>query len=507
VASAELKSTDPAGLDAFRAELIAADFEPFGGDPRRWQGPTDPALRPFTSAETMRISFQDGWPYRPPKLFVDGIDREHTVLDGELCLFQPGEHAIGEWSTLEAYRARIKRWAETAADGFRVEDDVLDPHLYFRPQLQGIATLELESIPLRRGEVGTGKLTGRWTKGERVLALATGTAGPSSLPGRWYYNPGVSAPPRDADGFREALANGQQANLTRRLHRVQVDGASAVFALLWDTRFEQRNCLIVLATPGEEEPQMHAIELAPSDEAMLLIRAGPDVAPLSEKKVVIFGAGAIGSQLASLLARAGTGAVRMVESDVLRPGNLVRHLAESNSVGFNKAVATEVAVHDVAPWSEFESILEKPWDLERLSQLISDAELAIDATGITSFAELLGKVAIEAEVPLLSAALFRGGFLGRVRRQVPGIDTPFDERHASEEFPLIPAGEEPESFEAGCSARVNNASPVSVASIAATAASVAIDLLTERLEYEEELIDVYRPLPEPPFERIGRAIG
>lgn len=507
MASAELKSTDPAGLDAFRAELITAGFEPFGGDPRRWQGPIDPALKPFTSAETMRISFQDGWPYRPPKLFVDGIDREHTVLDGELCLFQPAERAIGEWSTLEAYLARIERWAETAADGFRVEDDMLDPHLYFRPQLQGVATLELESIPLRRGEVDTGKLTGRWTKSERVLALATGMADPSALPGRWYYNPGVSAPPRDAEGFRAALANGQQANLARRLRRVQADGAPAILALLWDTRFEQRNCLIVLVTPREEGPQMHAIELAPSDEAARLIRAGPDVTPLSEAKVVIFGAGAIGSQLASLLARAGTGAVRMVEGDVLRPGNLVRHLAGSNSVGFNKAVATEVAVHDAAPWSEFESIIEEPWNLERLSQLISDTDLAIDATGTTPFAELLSKIAVEAEVPLMSAALFRGGFLGRVRRQVPDTDTPFDERHASQEFPLIPAGEEPESFEAGCSAPVNNASPVSVTSIAASAASVAIDLLSGRLEYGEELIDVYRPLPEAPFERIGRVIG
>jgi hypothetical protein len=176
-------------------------------------------------------------------------------------------------------------------------------------------------------------------------------------------------------------------------------------------------------------------------------------------------------------------------------------------LGFNKAVATEVAVHDAAPWSEFESIIEEPWGPERLSQLISDSELAIDATGMTSFAELLGKVALEAEVPLLSAALFRGGFLGRVRRQIPGTDTPFDERHASEEFPLIPTGEEPESFEAGCSALVNNASPVSVTSIAAITASVAIDLLTDRLEYGEELIEVYRPLPEAPFERIGRVIG
>jgi molybdopterin/thiamine biosynthesis adenylyltransferase len=506
VVSAELKSVDPASLDAFRAELIDAGFEPTGEGSRRWQGPLHSALAELTSAKKMRICIQDGWPYRPPTLHVRGIASEHAVLNGEVCLFQPDEHDVSAWITLEAYNARIAEWAELASAGFRLEDDLLDPHLYFRAKSSALATLELAAIVAEGGEEKTGRWRGVWTDSGLVLALSPGSALGDALPGRWYYNPALSAPPRDLDGFRAALTEGQRKNLGRRLKAVQRDQREAVLGLLWQTRAAQRNCLVVLAEPEDGEPKLRSLELAPTDRQTLLLRAGPDTDELARKRVVLFGAGAIGSHVASLLARAGLGKLRVVEDDTLRPGNVVRHAGAPGFVGWRKAIATEAAVRSAAPWTKFEAE-RKSWDAERLAELISDCDLAIDATGLVTFAELLGRVALDAETSLISAALFRGGFLGRVRRQVPGIDTPFLERQAGEEFPVIPPGQEPKRFEAGCSAAVNNASPIAVAAISATTAEVGVDLLTERFEYPAELIDVYRPLDDPPFERIGRVIG
>ena len=54
-------------------------------------------------------------------------------------------------------------------------------------------------------------------------------------------------------------------------------------------------------------------------------------------------------------------------------------------------------------------------------------------------------------------------------------------------------------------APVNNAPPASVIACASRIAQVAIDTLTGRFEYDDEVIDVYRPLVEPPFDRIGQA--
>lgn len=507
MASADLKSVDPASLDAFRAELIEAGFEPAEKGGRRWQGPLHPALAEFTSARTMRICIQDGWPYRPPTLHVRGIASEHAVLNGEVCLFQPGEHDVSAWITLEAYNARIAQWAELASDGFRLEDDLLDPHLYFRAKSSALATLELAAIMAEGDKAKTGMLRGVWTDRRRVLALSTGSAEGDALPGRWYYNPALSAPPRDLAGFQAALTQGQRNNLARRLKAVQRDQREAVLAVLWQTPAGQRNCLVVVAEPEEGEPKLRSLELAPTDRQTLLLRAGPDTDELAKKRVVLFGAGAIGSHVASLLARAGLGELRMVEDEVLRPGNVVRHVGAAAFVGENKALVAAAAVKPGAPWTKFGFEPESPWASERLNELISDCDLAIDATGLVTFAELLGRVALDAETSLISAALFRGGFLGRVRRQVPGLDTPFLERQASEEFPVIPPGEEPKHFEAGCSAAVNNASPIAVAAISATTAEVGVDLLTDHLEYPAELVDVYRPLDDAPFDRIGRVIG
>ena len=56
----------------------------------------------------------------------------------------------------------------------------------------------------------------------------------------------------------------------------------------------------------------------------------------------------------------------------------------------------------------------------------------------------------------------------------------------------------------GCSAPVNNAPPFAVQSCAALIVQVAIDALTERFEFEDEVIDVYRAVGESPFHRPGR---
>ena len=116
-------------------------------------------------------------------------------------------------------------------------------------------------------------------------------------------------------------------------------------------------------------------------------------------------------------------------------------------------------------------------------------------------------LAKEMDIPLVSGALYRGGFIGRVQRQVSPSDTPIHLREDSERYPIIPAGVESEDFASpllGCSAPVNNAPPSAVTACASLIVQAAIDVLTGRLEFADEVIDVYRPIPELPFSRIGR---
>jgi hypothetical protein len=150
------------------------------------------------------------------------------------------------------------------------------------------------------------------------------------------------------------------------------------------------------------------------------------------------------------------------------------------------------------------AIEESPWDPDEIAKLLERADLVLDATGFASFANLLSVMCTERSTPLVSAALYRGGSVARVRRQSLPSDTPISDRAQNGRYPVIPPGDEPLVFEPGCSAPVTNASPIAVASLAALAADVTVDSLAGRNLYGDETLDVYRPLADAPFDKFGR---
>ena len=253
VASDDIDTLDPASLDAFRDELIESGFEPVEEDPRFWSGPIHRALSQLTVAETMLIQFQNGWPYRPPKLYVKGIDSDHAVTDGEVCLFQPGEDAIETWKTFADYSARIAEWAESSGDGFRAEDALLDAHLYYRNSVAGLATLKLGSITISDSDTEmTGKLYGTWRHDRTLLELSTSAPEGDAIAGRWYYRRALeSGPPRDLIALKGALTKGQLANFERRLKNVE-HGEPMVFALVWEAE-GGRTALALSAAPARRD--------------------------------------------------------------------------------------------------------------------------------------------------------------------------------------------------------------------------------------------------------------
>jgi molybdopterin/thiamine biosynthesis adenylyltransferase len=503
VASDDIDTLDPASLDAFRGELIESGFEPISNDPRLWSGPIHPALSQLTAAETMLIDFQDGWPYRAPKLYVKGIDSDHAVTDGEVCLFQPGEDAMGTWKTFAAYGERIAEWARGSEKGFRAEDALLDAHLYYRDSMHGLATLKLGLIAISNSDTEkSGKLYGHW-RDERTLELSTKAPGGEAAGGRWYYRRALKAgPPRDLAALKAALTKGQLANFERRLKNVE-GGEPMVFALIWEAEAGRTALALVATKEPDTGVAVKSIELGLEDTEVLALRAGPDVEVLADKRIVVFGCGAVGSNVACRLAEAGAGRLRLIDGKRLRPGHIVRHAA-SYRAGISKVRATSLQIAYDAPWCDVEDVLEEPWAAGRIEALIADADLVIEATGMGTFAELVSRVAVDAETPMISAALYRGGSVARIRRQIPTVDVALAERTDETVYPLIPPGEEPVLIETGCSALVNNASPIAVAALAASTAEIAIDLLSGRQDCGEELIEIYRPLESAPFDRIGR---
>lgn len=503
MASPEIGTLDLASLERFQTELIEAGFEPWRGSRRIWIGPLANSLKDMTTAKTMRIVFVDGWPFRNPHLYVDGLDEWHLSSGGDVCLWTTGA-TPSEWLTVKGYMNRIDQWAKGAKSGFAPEDFALDAHLSFsklRPD--AIATVDLGALGLDGKPNGIGVISGKWKNDDHELEITSG--GGAGIEGRWYYVGGVRVPPRDLEGLRDLLSPHQRNNFDRRFKAIQDHAKPRLFLIAWDRELG-REALVLLASKDGNDVVAEAVEVAPTDAEVLKLRAGPDIDALATKRVVIFGLGAVGSNTILRLAEVGLGYMVLVDNARLRPGDIVRHAAGSWAVGDSKVSAVRFLAHARAPWSTVSTVDRSPWNPNEIAALIEEANLVIDATGFASFANLMSEMCAEKSVGLVSATLYRGGAVARVRRQAMPPDVRISERIGDGRYVTIPVGDEPRVFEPGCSSPVNNASPIAVASVAALTADLAVDFLVGRHLYPDEIVEVYRPLEDAPFNQLGRVM-
>jgi hypothetical protein len=507
-----VETLDVGSYDRFRVQLVEAGFSSKDGG-RTWTGPIAEPFRAFTRAEKMTIRIKDGWPFIQPQLTVSGMSAlEHVDADGVVCLWQPGD-ASRQWTTFEGWNDRIAAWASLQGSGFSRVDETMDAHAYFEERHDALATVDLDALPIDTPNAECGQLRGRWRHKETVLELGLKRAVGKDVAGMWFYISELTAPPRHLADVRNVLAGERQLAAFERLLAAPQKGSKSVALLTWKTA-HARNAMALLIDrrPGrgkgrhdEESTRVRALELAPIGERVLRLRAGDDAAWIENRAVLIFGAGAIGSQIAVLLARSGVRALTLVDRETLRPGNVVRHAAAGSWVGLPKVEGTRHAIAQCAPWTTVKTVEQSPWNPKRLREFVDDHDLVIDATGNVGFTEQLSRLLAGREEPLVSAALYRRGHVVRVCRQAPG-DVPLAERTDSNVYPLVPHGEFPEqvALEAGCSAPVNLASPMAVASAAALAVQSCLDALRGTMLLPDEIHEVFSPLEEPPFDRIGR---
>jgi molybdopterin/thiamine biosynthesis adenylyltransferase len=505
---AELVTLDQAALERFTTELLGAGFEPVDDTDRcRWQGPISPAFAGLTTATTMRLWLRDGWPFRHPHLEVNGLAVEHVNDQGVVCLWREDDNSR-TWLTLQGIMSRIESWCERAKTGFRPADHALDAYLGFTTPIAMLATFDLEVLkPGGTREGQSGRLHGV-ERHPSLIELRPGAGPTGSIRGQWLHARNFEPPPRNLDELRSSLTHAQRRELDKSIGRV-ADGSESEIALVVGRRRGQHDTLVLRLCPdGSGGARAESLEPAPTDRATLLLRAGPGATQLQAKRVVCFGLGAVGSQTALLLAESGVGHLHLADGELLRPGNVVRHAAGHEALGLPKVSAVEAVVRAHAPWTSVEVTQEAVWGASTVSQLMSGADLVVDTTGAAPVVEMLSRIAERTRVALVSAALYRGGAIGRVRRQLPGSDTSIYHRGEDTRYPIIPSGadegdEDGRLLEPGCSAPVNNAPPSAVAAISALAVQVTVDALTGRLRHPDEVIDVYQPIEEAPFHRVG----
>ena len=501
-------------LEEFIAELSASGFNPVeGSGSRQWRGPIHPAFADLTDAATMDIAIMPGWPFQPPALLVQGLNTNHSTLGGFVCLWQDGDLNL-DWTTIEGLFSRIEEWCENARLGWDGHDLGLDALMNFHAKYPYAAIFDLPTLGIRKGSWGDfrGLLN---LNPIRVDILQGRKQSVNELRGMWFHAGELkSPPPRQLSEVLSSLPRKQRKGLQRALverrHSQELVASGGVDIILFCWEWRGRTDLLVMACKGTGET-VAAIALQPgaNDEQTLVLRAGPDAPALRSRRVVVFGAGALGGHTALTLAESGVGSIEIVDYDVLLPGNVVRHVSGHSQVGKLKVEAVKAAIKDHAPWTKV-TVFEKSSPVrtpDEIRERVADAHLVVDTTGSEALAYSLAVVAESVKKPLVSGALYRGGFIGRVQRQAQAEDTPIHQREGRSRYPLIPPGDETEDLsipQLGCSAPVNNAPPTAGLACASVIVQVAVDALTGRYEFPDEVIDVYRAITEPPFEHIGR---
>ncbi len=151
---------------------------------------------------------------------------------------------------------------------------------------------------------------------------------------------------------------------------------------------------------------------------ILIPEVGPEgQARLLRSRVLIVGAGGLGSPAALYLAAAGVGTLEVVDFDLVDVSNLQRQvLHTTDRIGEPKVESAAAAIRALNP--EVEVIArEAIVDVDNVAELVAGCDVVLDGTDSFETRYLLNDAAVAARIPVVHASVFR--FEGQVTTFVP----------------------------------------------------------------------------------------
>ncbi len=160
-----------------------------------------------------------------------------------------------------------------------------------------------------------------------------------------------------------------------------------------------------------------AVEAAPSSafrpaeldryarHVMLREIGGPGQRKLKDSKVLVIGAGGLGSPALLYLAGAGVGVLGFVDDDVVDGSNLQRQIIHADQrIGMPKVFSAEIALRALNPFIELRPY-NRRLDEDTARALFADYDLILDGTDNFDTRYMVNKVAVELGKPLISGAI------------------------------------------------------------------------------------------------------
>jgi adenylyltransferase/sulfurtransferase len=182
---------------------------------------------------------------------------------------------------------------------------------------------------------------------------------------------------------------------------------------------------------------------------------------LGAARIAMVGCGATGSAAAGLLARAGVGAIRIIDRDYVEPSNLQRQSLFDESDAAESLPKAIAAARKIAAFNTEVTVEPHVADLtpDNIEDLLAGAQLILDGTDNFETRYLINDYAVRERVPWIYAAAV--GSYGVTMNVLPG-----ETACLACVFPESPRG----SFETCDTAGILNSAATTVAAIAATEA-------------------------------------
>jgi molybdopterin/thiamine biosynthesis adenylyltransferase len=457
----------------------------------------------------------DAFPFSPPRVRIldAGVSMDltfHRDCDGSLCLWRsdvPVENA--PWREPDRLLDRVAEWLRETAAGWPGDDDCdlerylpADPRLvlYDRDLLAAVegcvatqtegggqrvtVTGEPRRSPKRPRPTKPPRARPKVSRKQRRLAWVAGIGQPDKPIEDWASLCHVLG--ADAKEVRWLVSIGVVEFVVLRYCRAVADGVLAL-------------AVRRAPSPGTSY-EVRACESADTSLATRMLRAGPSASDIADRRVAVVGVGAVGSFVADLLFRHGVRRMTLVDPQLLRPGNLVRHLAGETLVGYPKVSAVKARLaglgFDVSEIVDRRDSLATP---EQAVQLLRGHDLVVDATACPRVTALLNWATDHIARPVVSVCVQRQGTIARVDR----FPLRRAERHR-DALPTLPGLDL--GRERGCDEPVSPTPPAAVLAAAQLACRVSLDELTLDCTLPPTLLDVLVP-QEAPYNVLGLVTG
>ena len=142
---------------------------------------------------------------------------------------------------------------------------------------------------------------------------------------------------------------------------------------------------------------------------------------LRSKKVTVIGCGALGSEIADALAKAGVGQIQLADKEMFRAHNAVRHIVSIDRMGCPKvtAVAERLILHNtfVDVGLQLVDILDR-----NINEYFLEESVGISTMADDNVEGYLNEQAIIYDKTIFYARALRGGKAARIFRVIPGKD-------------------------------------------------------------------------------------